>query len=74
MISSFLQNIKEAVTSVVPVMVIVLLLHLTIAPLAPGETPRFLLGGVMLKVGDKVLDASLRAQLQILKEQIKRGE
>ena len=33
-----------------------------------------LLGGVLLKIGDKVLDASLRAQLAILKEQIKRGE
>ncbi len=33
-----------------------------------------ILGGVILKVGDKVLDASLRAQLHILKEQIKRGE
>ncbi|MEF2144633.1 MAG: F0F1 ATP synthase subunit delta [Desulfovibrionaceae bacterium] len=33
-----------------------------------------ILGGVVLKVGDKVLDASLRAQLEILKEQIKRGE
>ncbi|WP_022663238.1 F0F1 ATP synthase subunit delta [Paucidesulfovibrio longus] len=33
-----------------------------------------ILGGVVLKVGDKVLDASLRAQLDILKEQIKRGE
>jgi F-type H+-transporting ATPase subunit delta len=32
-----------------------------------------LLGGVMLKVGDRVMDASLRAQLSILKEQIKRG-
>ena len=33
-----------------------------------------ILGGVVLRVGDKVLDASLRAQLQLLKEQIKRGE
>jgi F-type H+-transporting ATPase subunit delta len=33
-----------------------------------------ILGGVVLKVGDKVLDASLRAQLNILKENIKRGE
>jgi len=33
-----------------------------------------ILGGVVLKVGDKVLDASLRAQLGILKENIKRGE
>lgn len=32
-----------------------------------------LLGGVLLKVGDQVLDASLRAQLSILKENIKRG-
>ncbi len=33
-----------------------------------------ILGGVVLKIGDKVLDASLRAQLQILKDNIKRGE
>lgn len=33
-----------------------------------------LLGGVVLKVGDKVLDASLRSQLNILKDTIKRGE
>jgi len=33
-----------------------------------------ILGGAVLKVGDKVLDASLNAQLQLLKEQIKRGE
>jgi len=33
-----------------------------------------ILGGVILKVGDKVLDGSLRAQLQTLKDQIKRGE
>lgn len=33
-----------------------------------------ILGGVMLKVGDKIFDASLRAQLNSMKEQIKRGE
>ena len=33
-----------------------------------------ILGGLVLKIGDKVLDASLRAQLQIVKEKIKRGE
>ncbi len=33
-----------------------------------------ILGGLRLKVGDKVLDASLKAQLEILKENIKRGE
>ncbi|MGM0610299.1 MAG: ATP synthase F1 subunit delta [Thermodesulfobacteriota bacterium] len=33
-----------------------------------------ILGGLKLKVGDKVLDASIRAQLEILKENIKRGE
>ncbi len=35
---------------------------------------RNILGGVVLKVGDMVLDASLKAQLNILKETIKRGE
>ena len=38
-----------------------------------GVAPE-ILGGVVLKVGDKVLDASLRAQLSILKDSIKRGE
>lgn len=38
------------------------------------ETDESILGGVMLKIGDKVLDASLNAQLQMLKDQIKRGE
>ena len=38
-----------------------------------GVSPE-ILGGVVLKVGDKILDASLRAQLSILKDTIKRGE
>ena len=33
-----------------------------------------ILGGLVLQIGDSVLDASLRAQLNILKETIKRGE
>ena len=33
-----------------------------------------ILGGLVLKVGDRIYDASLRAQLQSLKENIKRGE
>lgn len=33
-----------------------------------------ILGGMVLKIGDKVLDASLRAQLGILRETFKRGE
>ena len=32
-----------------------------------------ILGGLMLKVGDRVLDASLRAQLATLRDTIKRG-
>jgi F-type H+-transporting ATPase subunit delta len=37
-------------------------------------TDKDILGGLVLKIGDKVMDASLKAQLQILKENIKRGE
>lgn len=33
-----------------------------------------LLGGMVLKMGDNVMDASLKTQLQILKDTIKRGE
>ena len=38
-----------------------------------GVSPE-ILGGVVLRVGDQVMDASLRAQLSILKDTIKRGE
>ena len=38
------------------------------------DTDKEILGGIVLKIGDKVMDASLKAQLQILKENIKRGE
>jgi len=38
------------------------------------DTDAEILGGVVLQIGDSVLDASLRAQLNILKETIKRGE
>jgi F-type H+-transporting ATPase subunit delta len=33
-----------------------------------------LIGGIMVKIGDMVLDGSVRAQLQGLKESLKRGE
>jgi F-type H+-transporting ATPase subunit delta len=33
-----------------------------------------ILGGLVLKIGDRVMDASLRAQLSILKDTIKKGE
>ena len=33
-----------------------------------------ILGGVVLKVGDQVMDASIKAQLSMLKDNIKRGE
>lgn len=38
------------------------------------DTNADIIGGVVLQIGDKVLDASLRAQLEQLKENIKRGE
>ena len=33
-----------------------------------------IIGGIILKVDDKALDGSLRAQINILKDNIKRGE
>ncbi|MBS3778811.1 MAG: F0F1 ATP synthase subunit delta [Desulfovermiculus sp.] len=38
------------------------------------ETDASILGGLVLRVGDKVYDASLRAQLDQMRETIKRGE
>ncbi len=49
--SNFTEKIKESAVSVVPVMAIVVLLHLTLAPLPHGQLPQFLLGGVLLIIG-----------------------
>ncbi|CAK7037574.1 MAG: ATP synthase subunit delta [Desulfovibrio sp.] len=38
------------------------------------KVDKSLLGGMVLKVGDNVMDASLKTQLLILKDTIKRGE
>ncbi|MBQ2278094.1 MAG: DUF1538 domain-containing protein, partial [Clostridia bacterium] len=45
------EKLMEALTSVVPVAVIVLLLTFTAAPIPSGMLPSFLLGAVMLVVG-----------------------
>lgn len=37
-------------------------------------TDKSILGGVVLKVGDMIMDASLRAQLGMMQENIKRGD
>ncbi len=37
-------------------------------------TDKDILGGIVIKISDRVLDASIKAQLHILKETIKRGE
>jgi F-type H+-transporting ATPase subunit delta len=37
------------------------------------ETNADILGGLLLRIGDKLYDASLKAQLELVKENIKRG-
>ncbi|MDL2286146.1 DUF1538 domain-containing protein [Desulfococcaceae bacterium OttesenSCG-928-F15] len=51
MTSNFTEKIKESGISVIPVMVIVLLLNYTIAPMGAGQVPQFLVGGVLLILG-----------------------
>ncbi len=46
-----IHKLKESAVSVIPVMAIVVLLNLTIAPLPPGQLPQFVLGGVLLILG-----------------------
>ena len=46
----FLEKLKESLISVLPVMLLVLVLHLTVAPLGPAF-PQFLVGGVLLILG-----------------------
>jgi len=38
------------------------------------ETDQSILGGLLLRIGDKLYDASIKAQLEQVKENIKRGE
>ena len=49
--SNFMSKFKESVVSVVPVMIIVLLLNFTIAPLGDGQMPQFVIGGILLILG-----------------------
>jgi len=51
MTSNFVSKFKESAVSVVPIMLIVLILNFTIAPLGPGQVPRFIIGGILLIVG-----------------------
>ena len=51
MISNLTAKIKESAVSVIPVMILVVLLNFTIAPLSAGQFPQFLLGGVLPIVG-----------------------
>ncbi|MCD7897232.1 MAG: DUF1538 domain-containing protein [Planctomycetaceae bacterium] len=44
-------KLKESAVSVIPVMAIVVLLHLTIAPLPAGQLSQFIIGGALLIVG-----------------------
>jgi hypothetical protein len=51
LIADFFGKFKESIISVVPIMAIVVLLSLTIAPLGEGQLLQFLIGGVLLIVG-----------------------
>lgn len=51
MTSNFKAKLQESAVSVVPVMLIVVLLHYTLAPLGEGGLARFLAGGVLLILG-----------------------
>lgn len=49
--SALRSKFKEVLAAVLPVMIIVLLLHFTIAPLGEGLLPKFLVGGVLIIIG-----------------------
>ena len=51
LVSTLTEKIREALVSVLPVMAIVLLLHLTIAPMQEGQLPQFVVGGALLTLG-----------------------
>ncbi|MDL2260314.1 DUF1538 domain-containing protein [Deltaproteobacteria bacterium OttesenSCG-928-K17] len=51
MTSNFKAKIEESAVSVIPVMLIVVILHFTIAPLGEGQLAQYLMGGFLLIVG-----------------------
>lgn len=51
LLADFIEKFKESVISVVPIMLIVVLLHFTIAPLREGQLLQFLVGGALLILG-----------------------
>jgi len=51
LLTDFTEKFKESIISVVPIMVIVVILSQTIAPLAEGKLPQFLVGGALLILG-----------------------
>jgi hypothetical protein len=51
LIVNFVEKLRESAISVAPVMLIVVFLHFTVAPLGPGQFPQFLVGGVLLILG-----------------------
>ena len=48
---NFIEKIKESAVSVIPVMIIVVLLNFTIAPLPQGQLAQFIVGGILLILG-----------------------
>ncbi|HPY37819.1 MAG TPA: DUF1538 family protein, partial [Clostridia bacterium] len=46
-----LGKFKEVLISVLPVTLIIIILHYTIAPLAPGMLPKFIAGSALLVIG-----------------------
>ncbi|MDL2317100.1 DUF1538 domain-containing protein [Desulfovibrio sp. OttesenSCG-928-A18] len=51
MISNFMAKFKESAISVIPVMLIVVLLHFTLAPMGEGLLAKFITGGLLLILG-----------------------
>lgn len=49
--NNFVLKIKESITSVLPITILVLLLHLTIVPMSKGTLYMFMIGAVMLILG-----------------------
>ena len=49
--SALKSKLKEVLQAVLPIMAIVLVLHVTIAPLSQGLMPKFLVGGLLLVIG-----------------------
>ena len=68
--NKLLDKLRESVTAVLPIIIVVLLLSVTVAPIPSGVMLGFLLGGLLLMVGMMFFSVGAEIAMQPMGELI----